>query len=160
MGFIDLTGQRFGRLTVVKRVESYRTHSGDTRSRYLCRCDCGEERTVLAQNLKRGKTQSCGCWRQKSPMVVREKAKTEGLYDIDGYIALANAIIGDAAREYKSLYRATLLALESESARKRCESVKRFFFSPWYRTLTTFDGEVLIEKLEREVLDNFKKKGK
>ena len=36
---LDLTGQRFGRLTVIERVENKGKHT-----RYLCHCDCGEEK--------------------------------------------------------------------------------------------------------------------
>ena len=54
---IDLIGQRFGRLTVMAPAESAK----NGQARWLCRCDCGNECTVLAQNLRRGHTSSCGC---------------------------------------------------------------------------------------------------
>lgn len=54
---IDLTGQRFGRLTVIERTAN--SKSGQTR--WKCVCDCGNETIVYTQNLKRGHTQSCGC---------------------------------------------------------------------------------------------------
>ena len=53
----DITGQVFGRLTVVQRAES--TVVGVTRWR--CVCVCGGEKTVAAGELKRGNTASCGC---------------------------------------------------------------------------------------------------
>lgn len=53
---IDLTGQKFGRLTVIKRAEN---KSGQTM--WLCRCECGNERFVCGGNLKSGHTKSCGC---------------------------------------------------------------------------------------------------
>lgn len=54
---IDLTGQKFGRLVVIKRVENdkYGNH------RWLCQCDCKHEVIVLGFNLKTGHTKSCGC---------------------------------------------------------------------------------------------------
>ena len=52
----NLTGQRFGRLTVL-------TLDGGSGSRWLCECDCGNSRTVLASSLVGGRTQSCGCLR-------------------------------------------------------------------------------------------------
>lgn len=58
---IDLTGQRFGRLTVIKQVEDHISKSGQHKSRWLCKCDCGNETTVTSQNLKKGHTKSCGC---------------------------------------------------------------------------------------------------
>ena len=58
--FEDLTGQRFGRLTVIKRVESNKSGT-----RWLCKCDCGNETVALAPNLKRGNTSSCGCLKKE-----------------------------------------------------------------------------------------------
>lgn len=53
----ELTGQRFGRLTVVKRAEN--SKNGGTR--WLCQCDCGNMVCVHACSLKQGDTKSCGC---------------------------------------------------------------------------------------------------
>lgn len=53
---IDRTGQRFGRLTVIKE-------AGRDKHRnviWKCRCDCGNESYVTTADLK--KTKSCGCW--------------------------------------------------------------------------------------------------
>ena len=54
--FIDLTGQRFGRLLVVKRVENQ-----NKRVCWLCKCDCGNEIVTTTNNLRSGDSQSCGC---------------------------------------------------------------------------------------------------
>lgn len=54
---IDLTGQRFGRLTVVSRAENDKNKN----PRWLCRCDCGHQTIVLGHLLRNGNTQSCGC---------------------------------------------------------------------------------------------------
>ena len=54
----DLTGQRFGRLIAVTLDQS-RTHDGS--ARWLCRCDCGNEKIVDGRNLTKGSTRSCGC---------------------------------------------------------------------------------------------------
>lgn len=56
----DLTGLRFGMLTVIKRADSY--VKGTTHlSRWECKCDCGGEVTTLGQSLLCGDTKSCGC---------------------------------------------------------------------------------------------------
>lgn len=57
---IDLTGKKFGRLTVIRRVKNAK--SG--KSRWLCRCSCSEqnELIVIGTDLTRGHTQSCGCF--------------------------------------------------------------------------------------------------
>lgn len=68
----DLTGKRFGRLTVI-RVDKYEPSSHSTR--WLCRCNCGNEKSVLASCLKAGTITSCGCYssEQKS-----KRSKTHG----------------------------------------------------------------------------------
>lgn len=53
----DLSGQHFGYWTVLQRAENNLYGS----ARWLCRCECGKERIVRAQALKRGKSKSCGC---------------------------------------------------------------------------------------------------
>lgn len=60
--FVDLTGQKFGRLTVIERAEDKITKRGTPLIMYKCKCDCGNECTVLGANLKHGKTSSCGCY--------------------------------------------------------------------------------------------------
>lgn len=59
--FIDLTGQRFTRLVVLARGTDYHPPSGRQQTTWLCRCDCGAEKEIAAQNLRKGVTQSCGC---------------------------------------------------------------------------------------------------
>lgn len=51
----DLTGMVFGELTVLSREES---RGG--RTRWMCRCSCGNAKIVTAHELKTGKTKSCG----------------------------------------------------------------------------------------------------
>lgn len=53
----DITGQRFGLLTAVRPASL--TTKG--RVQWLCKCDCGKERTVRGDYLKNGHTRSCGC---------------------------------------------------------------------------------------------------
>lgn len=55
----DLTGMRFGRLTVLERAGSVGKSAA-----WRCRCDCGKEVTARADNLRSGGTRSCGCLRK------------------------------------------------------------------------------------------------
>ena len=57
---MDLTGQKFNMLTVLK---FYDVQNG--MSRWLCKCDCGNEVIVYGRNLKSGNTMSCGCYHKK-----------------------------------------------------------------------------------------------
>lgn len=54
---IDLTGQSFGRLTVISRAQNNK----DGRAMWLCRCSCGNQVVVLGKCLRNGHTKSCGC---------------------------------------------------------------------------------------------------
>lgn len=51
--FVDLTGEKFGKLTVMERVKGM----------WLCQCDCGRQCKVRTDALKSGNTKSCGCLR-------------------------------------------------------------------------------------------------
>ena len=57
----DLTGQKFGRLTVIKQAEDYITPQGNHHSQWLCKCDCGNDVITLGSRLKNKQCQSCGC---------------------------------------------------------------------------------------------------
>ena len=60
MELIYLTGMRFGAWTVIRRDESgYHT-------RWICRCDCGTEKSILSTELRRGATKSCGCMKGRN----------------------------------------------------------------------------------------------
>ncbi len=61
---IDLSGQRFGRLTVTGPAE----RGGDGGKRWICRCDCGTATTVRAANLTQGYSKSCGCLARESKL--------------------------------------------------------------------------------------------
>lgn len=68
---IDLKGKRFGRLIVVERIPI-----SNKRTMWICKCDCGNEVSVDAYNLKSGHTQSCGCIHKE---VTSRINKTHGL---------------------------------------------------------------------------------
>lgn len=58
---IDITGQKFGKLTALRRVEDYVSPHGNKSTRWECRCDCGNLKVVNSNSLRRGYTKSCGC---------------------------------------------------------------------------------------------------
>lgn len=71
----DLTGLKFGRLTVLKFHE--RNKSG---SRWLCRCDCGNTKVIYRSNLTNGHSTSCGCYQKE--VVTRHDLSKHRLYSI------------------------------------------------------------------------------
>lgn len=66
--FEDLTGRKFGRLTVISRIGT----NNLGKATWLCKCDCGKETVVTTGELKSGNTKSCGCYN-------KEKRKTNNL---------------------------------------------------------------------------------
>jgi hypothetical protein len=56
MPLIDLTGHKYGRLTVVRRVKNRGKHV-----RWFCKCECGGATVTSTTSLRQGNTQSCGC---------------------------------------------------------------------------------------------------
>ena len=68
-----------------------------------------------------------------------------------GYEKLANAIIIQAAKDYRVALRRLRRKPGNKEARSEKESIERFFRSDWFRALTEVDGEMLIRKLNEEV---------
>lgn len=85
----DLSGMQFGKLTVVSRAEDYISPSGCKQPVWLCKCECGNSSMVMAQNLKNGRTNSCGC---SQPLnITRMRHAYEDAYGEvpDGYVVTA-----------------------------------------------------------------------
>jgi hypothetical protein len=57
---LDLVGQKFGRLTVLRGAVAI-----GGRSAWECQCDCGIMKNIKTEELRGGGTKSCGCWNQE-----------------------------------------------------------------------------------------------
>ena len=68
----DLTGKRFGRLTVIKKAETR-----DRKTYWTCLCDCGNVTNVRSDKLKSGNTSSCGCLHRERLSESAEKRTTD-----------------------------------------------------------------------------------
>lgn len=74
MKLIDLTGSRFGWLSVMEKAPN----RGD-QTYWLCKCDCGNTTEVNARDLKNGHTKSCGCNRLTNANIAKTThGKTKG----------------------------------------------------------------------------------
>lgn len=69
--FIDRTGQKFGRLTLIERVENNKFNQ----VQWKCRCDCGKEVIVKSYSLTTGQTKSCGCLKKEQNYINIAKVK-------------------------------------------------------------------------------------
>jgi len=65
--FIDLIGQKFGKLIPIKYLGNYK---------YLCICNCGNEKIIISQHLRSGSTKSCGCINLKHGYSGKNKSKS------------------------------------------------------------------------------------
>ena len=74
----DLTGKRYGRLTVVRIEENSPTPSD--RAQWVCRCDCGTELVVASSSLTSGHTKSCGCLARERSGLSRRTIETGNRY--------------------------------------------------------------------------------
>lgn len=96
--FEDLTGQRFGRLTVVRflQAEERRTRGFD----WFCKCDCGNDVYANVTKLKQGDMKSCGCLKSERIGNINKKYKytNKRLYAV--YAQIIDRINNPKSREY------------------------------------------------------------
>lgn len=75
---IDLMGMKFGKLTVIRKAEDYVSPKGKHESKWLCKCECGNEKSVRQSDLHSRRTQSCG--KCKSALNKTEQKKLYGKF--------------------------------------------------------------------------------
>ncbi len=68
-------GDVYGKLTIIAEAEPYVYKSG-TKKRWLCKCECGGETIATTGDLRRGHTNSCGCYQRRR---TSEASKTHGM---------------------------------------------------------------------------------
>lgn len=72
---INESGNKYGRWTVLNVFR----REGAGRVRWLCRCECGVEKSLIVSEIKRGRSQSCGCLSKgRPPEYYREHCTTHG----------------------------------------------------------------------------------
>ena len=71
---IDLTNQKFGRLTVLSKDLERKTNNG---SYWICECECGKIKSIKSSSLRRGEIQSCGCLRNERQKAGKHKTSEE-----------------------------------------------------------------------------------
>jgi hypothetical protein len=151
MKLIDLTGQKFGRLTVLRQGETRKNGGSD----WVCLCDCGETTVAVGSRIRLGKTKSCGC-------LGIEWAKSLGANKV--FIEKrANALVvhghkrrGSASVEYK-----TWLAMKRRCYDPKCKDYANWggrgikVCDRWVKSFTNFfedmglrpDGNYSIDRL-------------
>ena len=87
--FQDLTGQRFGKLVVIKRVEN----NDRNQVRWLCQCDCGNTHITISHSLTKGLCRSCGCLQQEA--IEKNQQRKYNNYDLLGEYGIGYTLKGE-----------------------------------------------------------------
>lgn len=83
----DLTGQKFNKLTVLRRATEEEWPRGKGRhAKWLCICDCGNTAFVQSSDLKNGGTKSCGCVAKESAAKLAYKLGKNNTHDLTGQV--------------------------------------------------------------------------
>ena len=69
---------------------------------------------------------------------------------MDPYEKLANGIVIQAAKDYRTALRKLKRNPRNQLAKAEADSIERFFRSDWYKCLTKVDGELVLRKLREE----------
>ena len=95
----DLTGQKFGRWTVIKQAEDYiNPKTGQHLAQWLCECDCDNHtiRAVAQTSLNKGLSRSCGCIQKEIASKTNKRYNTYNFCD--------DYVIGYATNTGKEFY--------------------------------------------------------
>lgn len=114
MKAIDLTGQEFGRLTVIERAKNK-----GNKVMWLCQCECGNIIVAQGYNLTSGHTQSCGCYAKENHYKthcmsgtrlhnewrsMKRRCYTKGQKEFKNYGARGIAICDEWLHDFKAFY--------------------------------------------------------
>lgn len=101
MRFIDLSGNKFGRLTVLSPIKNKHGHYS-----WKCRCECGNVSVVTGCSLSTGSARSCGCLRRDTTRIVRtthgESSQGKRTSEYRTWISMKRRCDNRNCREYKN----------------------------------------------------------
>lgn len=94
--FKDLTGKRFGRLTVLSKSDDYYiSPKGHKHIKWLCKCDCGNEVVTTGNCLNNGSAKSCGCLNTEKRILLGKSSKKYNTYDLSGECGIGYTLKGE-----------------------------------------------------------------
>lgn len=82
----DLTGEKFGRLTVIKYYGMI-PYDGKNHRAWICKCECGKECVKWGARLRIGKVRSCGCLLKEKPWAIKHGQGKRGIKTSKAYHA-------------------------------------------------------------------------
>lgn len=113
MAKIDMTGQVFGRLTVIKE----NGRDNNNKIFWLCRCECGTEKNIRGSDLRSGKIMSCGCLNKEKIKEAGQKRSIQKKSNPSFYNDLTGQIFG----------RLTVLEFDREGTVQKREQLNNKF---------------------------------
>lgn len=142
--FLDISGQRFGKLVAKERVGTI-----GSRSMWRCQCDCGNTSIVSVSNLRNGHTQSCGCLVIEKGLVTRRTHGGKGKYKCDRLYSIWRAMKQRCYREKDPAFKwygAKGVAV-CEEWRNSYEKFRRWAYANGYQE-NAKRGECTIDRID------------
>lgn len=81
---IDMTGQKWGLLTIIKRAEN----DAYGKAQWLCQCECGNKKIINGSSIRKGLTISCGCHKMKKLQIYNEKHTIDETGNVYGFLTV------------------------------------------------------------------------
>lgn len=152
----DLTGQRFGRLIVVKRIGSKKN-----KALWLCKCDCGNEVKVDTAGLKTGHTKSCGCLHRDILIKGNKKRICYNTYDLNGkygvgYFNTDNKPFYFDLEDYDKISNYTWHYSNGYAIAHQYKGDKRTTFKMHRLIMNVLDVDCVVDHINHNRLDNRK----
>lgn len=130
---VDLTGKKFGKLTVLYEVDNHESKNGNRRIVWHCKCDCGNETNVMALNLTRNHTTSCGCARADGRKKIQRDITNErfgnlvGIKKVDSKNGLTRWLFKCDCGNEVECYLANVTSGKTKSCGKRCGLLSHYY---------------------------------
>ena len=139
---IDLTGKRFGKLTVLSRC-GYK--SG--RTAWLCKCDCGNEKVIVGHNLLKGMTTSCGCVHKENTSKASQKHGMSATRIYGIWIDMKNRCSNPNCERYERYGGRGIKICDEWSGENGAENFIRWAYENGYNENAPF-GECTIDRID------------
>lgn len=98
---MNIIGKKYGRLTVLKEVDSYIRPSGQKEKRFQCLCDCGNIVNIRKYPLTSGLTKSCGCIQKEVASKINTKHGKSYTHLNNAYRTIKSRCYNVNNRDYK-----------------------------------------------------------
>lgn len=134
---IDITGQRFGRLTVVGFSHFKRSHGGHKTAYWKCVCDCGNEKITTTSSLRSETTRSCGCLRKELNHKRLYKGLDRRLYGV--HRMMVERCYKSDSEHYKNYGGRGITVCPEWLGKNGCDNFRRWADSHGYKRGLTLD---------------------